>query len=151
MDKVDKCFFCDREMDLNWERIFFDPNHAPDSQETKDFSILESCCMSCEGEVEKFMKKQVINNDGKLFFFLDDGERWWYLGDSKEQVIKYHTKTMDDDVEIECCDPISRIRALKTMIKLDNCDGEEISMFEAVNYGKNKYDDGVCCVESSVY
>ncbi|MCC5467650.1 hypothetical protein [Pelosinus baikalensis] len=100
MTNLDKCFFCAREMKSECERFFFDPTFIkgkPFDYSTK----VRSCCMGCEGKIKDFMiereTKQAVNKDGKLLFFLDDGEFWWYLGDSAEQIIEYHKKTYEGE------------------------------------------------------
>jgi hypothetical protein len=161
MKNLDKCFFCGREMNPSWEQIFFNPAHTPETKPSaRDFEKLKSCCMGCEGKIKEFMTeretKQAVNKDGKLLFFLDDGEFWWYLGDSKEQVIDYHKNSLDgEDTIIDKCEPVSVLKALQNKIRLDEIDENanqiKVIMFDFINEEEWHYENGVAPVASSVF
>jgi|GEM_PF-4482413 len=153
LGNADKCFFCERELDFSWERIFFNPNWVPGEPKTEDWTKVKSCCMGCEGKVKKYMEeretKQAVNKDGKLLFVVEDGESHWYLGDSQEQVIEHHKSF--DDIEVEDCTPVTVLEALKLTVNLDEYNKDKVVMFEFINEGGWYYDNGVALVSSTAY
>jgi hypothetical protein len=161
MTNVDKCFFCERELKLDWEQIFFNPAHTPETKPTAlDFEKLKTCCMGCSDKLKAFMDeretKQASNKDGKLLFFIDDGEFWWYLGDSAEQVIEYHKQSYEgEDTIIDKCEPVSILQALQRNVRLEESDKDgnpmKVIMFDFINDEKWNYENGVAAVASSVF
>lgn len=159
MTNIDKCFFCNREMDPHLGQILFNPAHTPETKPTvRDFEKLKNCCMGCKGKIKDFMiereTKQAANKDGKLLFCIDDGESHWYLGDSEDQVMDFHER-LDDEIIIDQCRPVSILEALKLTVQPDeyNENGKEVNvvMYDFINEGNWYYDNGVVMVSSTAY
>ncbi len=95
-----------------------------------------------------------VNKDGKTLFLLDDGERWWYLGDNQQQVEKFHRDSYgDEEIEIDEIRPVTVTGAAKTMILLEEkVDGKDVKkpLLEVINDDDICYSDGVCLVASTV-